>query len=399
MEKYFDYAATTPCRNEVVDEMNRYWNIDFGNADSRSHEFGWIAENAIEKARKIVAYIIGALPSEIIFTSGATEANNLAIKGFVEGPSYNQKTVASLVTEHKCVIETLRYLNQSRNIPIDFIPVKTDGLINMDYLRKNIENYSLISIGYVNNETGVIQNIPEISELCRKNNVKLHTDCAQAFCKVNVNAREVDLLSISGHKIYGPKGVGVLFVSKTPRIRIKALMHGGGQEKNLRSGTMATPLCVGLGKAAELCYKEMIENTNKFLSFQEYIVANIVKQMPEVSINGCLESKVPNILNLSIPYVEGESLMMRLKDFALSSGSACTSKSLEPSYVISAMNPDAKELAHSSLRISFGRYTTMEDVITLTSELKKHIAELRELSPLWSMVQKGIDLKSISWMK
>lgn len=399
MTKYFDYASTTPCSIEVISEMQKYWENEFGNSNSRTHVFGWNAEAAIEKSREIIANALSVLPSEIVFTSGATEANNLALKGYARGASYNGKKIAALVTEHKCIIESLRDLNQTENIQIDFIPVKNDGLIDMEYLKNNINQYSLISVSYVNNETGVIQDIPAISKICRENKVKLHTDAAQAFGKIPINARDVDLLSLSGHKIYGPKGVGALYISKTPRIRIKALIHGGGQEHNIRSGTLPTPLCVGLGKAAEICMNKMNERAEKYRQYEQYICENVVKKIPHVSINGAVDSKVANILNLSIPYVEGESLLMRLNQFALSSGSACTSKSLEPSYVITAMHPDEKELAHSSLRISFGVQTTMEDVKELAEQIIFHVSELRDLSPLWHMVQNGINLKTIIWKK
>lgn len=399
MQKYFDYAATTPCHPDVVTAMQPYWNRVFGNPNSRSHKFGWEAESAIEEARNIIANVINAQSNEIVFTSGATEANNLAIKGFVESPSYNGKTIACFIIEHKCLIETFRYLKEYKNIPIDFIPVLPSGLVNMEYLLQNIQNYALVSVGYVNNETGVKQNISIISKLCREYGVKLHTDAAQAFGKIPIDAREVDLMSISAHKIYGPKGIGALYVSKNPRVRIKALLHGGGQENNLRSGTLSTPLCVGFGKATAIAIENMQKNSEKYKVFHHFLIENIVKTIPEISVNGTLESKLPNILNLSIPYVEGESLMMRLNKFALSSGSACASKTLEPSYVISAMNPETSELAHSSLRISFGIYNTMEAVQELAHDLKKHIFELRELSPLWSMVKKGKDLKSIKWQK
>ncbi|WP_342261936.1 cysteine desulfurase family protein [Alphaproteobacteria bacterium endosymbiont of Tiliacea citrago] len=399
MIKYFDYAATTPCHEDVIKEMNKYWNENFGNPDSRSHEYGWKAEEAVENAKKIIATALKVEASEIYFTSGATEANNLAIKGFVNGISYNNKKIACLVTEHKCLIETLRDLNKTQQIPIDFIPVNSDGLINWEYFLNNIKEYSLVSIGYVNNETGVKQDISQIAKICRENNVKIHTDCAQAFGKIDINAREVDLLSISGHKIYGPKGIGVLFISKKPRVRIKAMMSGGGQQNNIRSGTIPTPLCVGMAKATEICLSKMNKNTSKFNDFQSFLIENLTKNDAFISINGSLEHKIPHILNLNIPYIEGESLIMRLKNFALSSGSACTSKSLEPSYVISAMHPEERELAHSSLRISFGIYTTFDDVKELLTALQKHIKELRELSPLWHMKKKNIDLQSIKWKK
>lgn len=395
--KYFDYAATTYCEDSVIKAMEPYWNLKFGNAHSRSHAYGWAAEEGVEKARKQIAKLINANEDEIIFTSGATESNNLAIKGYVNGIGYKKgKKLLTLITEHKCVIETMRFLKRS-GYEVEFLPVLENGLLDLNVLNEHIKDAQFLSISYVNNETGVIQDIPAISKICRQNNVVLHVDAAQAFGKIQINAREVDLLSISAHKIYGPKGVGALFVSKLPRIRIASLFNGGGQERNLRSGTIPVPLCVGFGVAAEIAMQKMEMDFQNAQKFSAMIINEFVKNEEEIYINGSIDSKIPHILNLSIPYVEGESLIMRMKEFAVASGSACTSKSLEPSHVISAMHVKNKYLAHSSLRICFGRATFEEDINELIIALKKNIKELRELSPLWSMFKKGIDLDSIKW--
>lgn len=397
--KYFDYAATTPCQQEVVDAMLPYLNEVFGNPHSRSHQYGWDAEQAVENARAQIAQLINANPDEIVFTSGATESNNLAIKGFALGPSMDpsrKKKIVSITSEHKCVIESLRALKQ-QGFNIVMLPVQESGLVDLESLRKELDDAALVSISYINNETGVIQNIPEISKMCREHKVFLHVDAAQAFGKIPINAREVDMLSISGHKIYGPKGIGALFVSKNPRVRLTSLISGGGQERGIRSGTLPTMLCVGLGKAAEIAGKRMQQDYAQAKVFHDMVYNEVVSKIPEVYINGVLEHKVPYIINISVPYVEGESLMMRMSDFALASGSACTSKSLEPSHVIRAMHPDDQDLAHSSLRVCFGRGTTEDEVLSLISALKKNITELRDLSPLWSMFKKGVDLKKINW--
>ena len=395
---YLDYASTTYCDERVLDAMHPYWNVMFGNPHSRSHKFGWESENAIEVARKQIANLINVNADEIIFTSGATESNNLAIKGFVNGPNYIKgKKILSVLTEHKCVIETVRSCARD-GILVEFLSVNNDGLIDLNELEKKLENCALFSISYINNETGVVQDIAKISEICRKNKVFLHVDAAQAFGKIEIDARLVDMLSISGHKIYGPKGIGALFVSKKPtRVRLKELISGGGQERGMRSGTLPTPLCVGLGKAAFIAKEEMHRDYEKFQKFHQMIVSQVVDSMEELYINGSVSNKIPNILNLSIPYVEGESMMMRMSEFALASGSACTSKSLEPSHVISSMHPENKDLAHSSLRISFGRKTTQEEIEKLIIALKKNIIELRELSPLWKMFKAGVDLSKIHW--
>jgi len=395
---YFDYAATTPCDASVLKAMEPYWNECFGNPHSRSHAYGWDAESAVERARTQVAWAINAQSDEVIFTSGATEANNLAIKGFVLGPNMpkNKKKILTFATEHKCVIESFRFL-KSMGFEVKILPVLSNGLVDLDMLENELDDAAFLSIMYINNETGVVQDIGAISKMCRAKGVCLHVDAAQAVGKIPVNARDVDLLSISGHKLYGPKGIGALFVSKSPRVRIASLFSGGGQERGMRSGTLPTVLCVGLGAAVELTLERMKEDFERAQHFQQQVIDQVINKLPEVYINGAIDSKIPHILNISVPYVEGESLIMRMHEFALSSGSACTSKSLEPSHVIRAMHPDNEDLAHSSLRVCFGRQTKAEDVDALIRALQKHIEELRSLSPLWSMVQKGIDLKTINW--
>lgn len=398
-ENYFDYAASTPCDEAVIKAMEPYWAEYFGNPHSRSHKFGWSAEEAIEKAREQIANLINAKPDEIIFTSGATESNNLAIKGFAWGPNMDpskKKKILTIASEHKCVIESVRALKHM-GFEIKILPVQSSGLVDLTMLEKELDDAALVSISYINNETGVVQDIQAISKLCRAKGVCFHVDAAQAFGKIAINARDVDMLSISGHKIYGPKGIGALFVSKQPRVRLSALISGGGQERGMRSGTLPTPLCVGLGKAAEIAGERMSQDAQQAKKFHDMIMEQVVNKLEEISINGDLNHKIPQILNLSVPYVEGESLIMRLHEFALASGSACTSKSLEPSHVIRAMHPEDQDLAHSSLRICFGRHTQLEEVENIIKALQKHIVELRELSPLWSMVKRGIDLKTIKW--
>jgi cysteine desulfurase len=393
LRNFFDYAATTPCANEVVRAMRPFWQSNFGNSNSRNHKYGWVAESALETARAQIANLINANANEIIFTSGATESNNLAIKGFLQHVT-GQKKIISCVTEHKCVIETLRSLREG-GVEVILLPVNSEGLLDLDLLRFHLPGSSLVTIAYVNNETGVMQNMSEISALCRAAGVALHTDAAQAFGKIPIDARQFDLISISAHKIYGPKGIGALFVSKKPRIRLTPLFHGGGQERGMRSGTQPVPLCVGFGAAAELASQYMQTDWDRAVAFSDLIKSHIVDNIENISING--SNRIPHILNLNIPCIEGESLMARLHRFALASGSACTSKSLEPSHVISAMHPEEVALANSSLRICFGRYTTNEDIHRLINALKKNIHELRAISPLWDMHKQGIDLKTIKW--
>lgn len=398
MQKYFDYAATTPCAKEVVEAMSKYWEVAFGNPHSRSHSFGWEAENAIEEARKSIAELINADPKEMIFTSGATESNNLAIKGFANGPMGGKKKIISCTTEHKCVIESLRYL-KNQGFEIVYLPVNEGGLIDLNRLEAEIDEAMLVSISFVNNETGVMQPIEKIGQLCRDRGVFFHVDAAQAFGKVKIDVKEqkIDMLSISGHKIYGPMGIGALFVSRNPRVRLANLLSGGGQERGMRSGTLPTPLCVGFGEAAKIASKNMEHDYKKASAFHEAVYKDLILGMDEIYLNGSKESKIPHIMNISIPFVEGESMMMRMRDFALASGSACTSKSLEPSHVIRAMYPGDQDLAHSSIRVCFGRLTTKEEVGSLIEAFKKNIKDLRAMSPLWDMKKRGIDLKTIVW--
>lgn len=395
---YLDYQSTTPLDPRVFDAMQPYFFEKFGNPHSRSHAYGWEAEEGTEIARKQVAELIGANPKEIVFTSGATESNNLAIKGAARFYGDKKKHIITLVTEHKCVLDSCRHLERE-GFEVSYLPVQKNGIIDLDVLKNAIrEDTLLVSIMAVNNEIGVIQPLKEIGEICRANNVFFHTDAAQAFGKMplDVNELNIDMMSISGHKIYGPKGIGALFVRRRPRVRLEALINGGGQERGFRSGTLPTPLVVGLGEAARIAGEEMEEDTKriKYLSdkFYDAVVANI----KDVFVNGDVEQRIPGNLNLSFAYIEGESMIMAIRDLAVSSGSACTSASLEPSYVLRALGVD-EELAHTSIRFGIGRFTTEEEIDHAVKVVTGAIDKLREMSPLWEMVQEGVDLKSIQW--
>jgi cysteine desulfurase len=395
---YLDYQATTPTDPRVVDAMLPYFTQKFGNPHSRSHRYGWEAEEAVEKARAQVAAIIGADPKEIIFTSGATESNNIAIKGVARFYKDQKNHVITCVTEHKCVLESCRHLQQE-GFDVTFLPVQKSGLIRLEDLEQAITDKTiLVSIMAVNNEIGVIQPISEIGRICRARGVFFHTDAAQAVGKIplDVNAMNIDLMSISGHKFYGPKGIGALYVRRKPRVRLQALFSGGGQERGMRSGTLPTPLCVGLGVACEIAAKEMGAESERLRYLRERLYKGIMEQLPEVYLNGDLENRIPGNLNLGFAYVEGESLMMGVKDLSVSSGSACTSASLEPSYVLRALGVE-EDLAHTSLRIGLGRFTTEEDVDRAVAEIVTQVKRLRAMSPLWEMAQEGIDIKSIEW--
>ena len=396
---YLDYQATTPLDPRVLEKMIPYFNDRFGNPHSRNHSYGWEAEEATEIAREHVAKIINASPKEIVFTSGATESNNLAIKGIADFYGDKKNHIITCVTEHKCVLESCRFLNENENFEITYLPVRQDGLIDLDVLQKSIkENTLLISIMGVHNEIGVIQPLKEIGDLCRKNNIFFHTDCAQAIGKIKIDVDEmnIDAMSISGHKIYGPKGVGALYVRRKPRVRIKAMMSGGGQERGMRSGTLSPALCVGLGEACRICYNEMDEENKRLVYLKNRFYDGITSKCKDVYLNGSSEFRIPGNLNISFAYVEGESLIMALKDIAVSSGSACTSASLEPSYVLRALGRK-DELASSSIRFSFGRFTTEDDVDYTLSLIKHAVDRLRELSPLWEMYLDGIDLDTVEW--
>jgi cysteine desulfurase len=395
---YLDYQATTPTDRRVVDAMLPYFTQVFGNPHSRNHRFGWDAEEAVEKARAQVAHIIGANEKEIIFTSGATESNNLAIKGVSRFYRDKKRHVITCVTEHKCVLDSCRHL-ELEGFQVTYLPVHKNGLIDLDQLRDAITRDTvMVSIMAVNNEIGVIQSLAEIGRICREKKVFFHTDAAQAVGKIplDVEAMQVDLMSVSGHKIYGPKGIGALYVRRRPRVRLEALISGGGQERGMRSGTLPTPLCVGLGEACRIAEAEMGAEAERLHALRDRLLNRFTEQLPEVYVNGDLEYRIPGNLNVSFAYVEGEGLMMGIKDLAVSSGSACTSASLEPSYVLRALGVE-EELAHTSLRIGLGRFTTEAEVDYAADRIVGEVRRLRNMSPLWEMAQEGIDLRSIKW--
>jgi cysteine desulfurase len=396
---YFDYQATTPVDPRVLDKMLPFFKDVYGNPHSRNHPFGWEAEETVEIARENVSKIIGANPKEIIFTSGATESNNLAIKGLAEFYGDKKNHVVTCVTEHKCVLESCRYLSEKKGFDVTYLPVKPDGLIDLEELDKSIkENTMLVSIMGVHNEIGVIQPLEEIGKICRKRGVFFHTDCAQAIGKIdlNVDKLNIDLMSISGHKIYAPKGVGALYVRRKPRVRISALMSGGGQERGMRSGTLSPALCVGLGEACRIYLNEMKTENEKIKKLRNMFLDGIRKHCSDIYLNGSETHRVPGNLNLSFAYIEGESLMMGIKNLAVSSGSACTSASLEPSYVLKALGVQ-EELAHTSLRIGIGRFTTEDEIKIAVEKIVNEVKRLRSLSPLWEMAQDGVDLSKIKW--
>ncbi|XP_064530430.1 cysteine desulfurase isoform X2 [Pseudopipra pipra] len=395
---YMDVQATTPLDPRVLDSMLPYLTAYYGNPHSRTHAYGWESEAAMEKARRQVADLIGADSREIIFTSGATESNNMAIKGVARFYKSRKKHIITTQTEHKCVLDSCRSL-ETEGFRITYLPVKNNGLIDLKELEAAFQpDTSLVSVMTVNNEIGVKQPIHDIGEICRERKVFFHTDAAQAIGKIpmDVNNMKIDLMSISGHKIYGPKGVGALYVRRRPRVRLEPLQSGGGQERGLRSGTVPTPLAVGLGAACEVAQQEMEYDHKRVSQLAERLVTKIMSEVPDVVMNGDREHRYPGCINLSFAYVEGESLLMALKDVALSSGSACTSASLEPSYVLRAIGTD-EDLAHSSIRFGIGRFTTEEEVDYTVQKCIQHVKRLREMSPLWEMVQDGIDLKSIKW--
>ncbi len=395
---YLDYQATTPMDPRVLEAMMPYFTHQFGNPHSRSHSYGWEAEEGVEKARGQVAKLIGADEKEVIFTSGATESNNLAIRGVAEFYKDRRNHIVTTVTEHKCVLDTCRHL-QEQGFEVTYLPVQKNGLIDLDALRAAVTDKTVVvSVMAVNNEIGVIQPLAEIGKICREKKAFFHTDAAQAVGKIalDVEAMNIDLMSISGHKIYGPKGIGALYVRRKPRVRLVPLIVGGGQERGFRSGTLPTPLCVGLGEAAEIALKEMDGEAKRLAKLQARLLKGLQDRLPEIFVNGDLEHRIPGNLNISFAYVEGESLMMGIKNLAVSSGSACTSASLEPSYVLRALGVE-EELAHTSLRIGLGRFTTEHEVDTAVEELVRHVKKLREMSPLWEMAQEGIDIKSIEW--
>jgi cysteine desulfurase len=395
---YLDYQATTPMDPRVLEAMLPYFTYKFGNPHSRSHSYGWEAEEGVEKARGQVAKLIGADEKEVIFTSGATESNNLAIRGVAEFYKDRKNHIVTTVTEHKCVLDTCRHLEQA-GFEVTYLPVQKNGLVDLEVLKNAITDKTVVvSVMAVNNEIGVIQPLEEIGKICREKKVFFHTDAAQAAGKIHLDVEKmnIDLMSISGHKIYGPKGIGALYVRRKPRVRLVPLIVGGGQERGFRSGTLPTPLCVGLGEAAEICLKEMDGEAKRLKKLQERMLKGLNDKLAEIVVNGDLEHRIPGNLNISFAYVEGESLMMGIKGLSVSSGSACTSASLEPSYVLRALGVE-EEMAHTSLRIGLGRFTTEQEVDTAVDELVRHVNKLRAMSPLWEMAQEGIDLKSIEW--
>jgi len=396
---YLDYSATTPIDDRVVDEMLKHMGRDgvYGNPASRSHAYGWAAEAAVEQARQHIADLVGADPREIVFTSGATESDNLAIKGVAHFNQKKGKHIVTCKTEHKAVLDSCRQLERE-GYEVTYLDPEPNGLIELGKLQAALrDDTTLVSIMHVNNEIGVIQDIAAIGELCRARKIVFHVDAAQSAGKVplNLNALPVDLMSFSAHKIYGPKGIGALYVQRKPRIRLEAQMHGGGHERGMRSGTLATHQIVGMGEAFRLAKVEMASENERLLNLRNRLWDG-VKDMEEVYINGDAEQRVAGNLNISFNYVEGESLLMALKDLAISSGSACTSSSLEPSYVLRALGRN-DELAHSSIRFSMGRYTTSAEIDTTIAHVRAAVEKLRDLSPLWDMYKAGIDLDSIKW--
>jgi len=394
---YMDSQATTSLDPRVLDTMLPYLTSYYGNPHSRTHQYGWESEAAMETAREQVADLIGADPKEIIWTSGATESNNITVKGVGRFYASKKKHVITTQTEHKCVLDSCRIL-ESEGIDVTYLPVKSDGLVDMETLEASIRpDTSLVSIMTVNNEIGVIQPVEEIGKLCRSKKVFFHTDAAQAVGKIpmDVNKMNIDLMSISGHKIYGPKGVGALYVRRRPRVRVEPIQSGGGQERGLRSGTVPTPLVVGLGAACAVAREEMEYDHKHVTRLSNKLVEGITSQLPNVVRNGGT-SLYPGCVNLSFHCVEGESLLMALKDVALSSGSACTSASLEPSYVLRALGAE-EDMAHSSIRFGIGRFSSDEEVEYTIERTVKEVNRLRDMSPLWDMVQEGIDIKTIEW--
>ncbi len=396
---YMDNHATTPCDRRVFEAMAPYFTEVFGNAASRNHEFGWKGEEGVENARKQVADLIGASSKEIVFTSGATESDNLAVKGVAEMYYERGDHIITVVTEHKAILDTCKKL-EKRGFKVTYLPVGSDGLISPDDVKNAITDKTiLVSVMHVNNEIGVIQPIAEIGKVCKERGIIFHTDATQGVGKLpfDVNEFNVDLVSISAHKIYGPKGVGALYVRrKNPRVQLTSQMDGGGHERGMRSGTLNVTGIVGLGKACEIAGAGLKEETERLLRLREKLRKGIMDEIPDVYINGHATQRVPGNLNISFAYVEGESLLMGINDIAVSSGSACTSASLEPSYVLKALGV-GEELAHSSIRFGLGRFNTEEEVDYTVGRVNEAVNRLRELSPLWEMVQEGVDLSKVQW--
>jgi cysteine desulfurase len=397
---YLDYSATTPIDERVAAKMAEYLTIDgkFGNPASRSHEFGWSAEQAVDLARQQVADLVNADPREIIWTSGATESDNLAIKGAAHFYKKKGNHIITVKTEHKAVLDTCRQLERE-GFEVTYLDPEENGLLDLEKFKAAIRPETiLVSVMHVNNEIGVIQDIASIGEICREKGIIFHVDAAQSPGKVAIDLSElkVDLMSFCAHKVYGPKGIGALFVRRKPRIRLEAQMHGGGHERGLRSGTLATHQIVGMGESFRIAKEEMSTENERIRMLRDRLY-NGLNDMEEVYVNGDLEHRIAGNLNISFNFVEGESLIMALRDLAVSSGSACTSASLEPSYVLRALGRN-DELAHSSIRFTIGRYTTIEEIDYTIELVKKAVTKLRELSPLWDMYKAGVDLNSVEWV-
>ncbi|WP_175832547.1 IscS subfamily cysteine desulfurase [Burkholderia cenocepacia] len=394
---YMDYSATTPVDPRVVDKMVPFLHEQFGNPASRSHSYGWDAEQAVEEARAHVAALLGADPREIVWTSGATEGNNLAIKGAAHFYQGQGKHLVTVKTEHKAVLDTCRELER-QGFDVTYLDVREDGLLDLDALQQALRaDTILVSVMLANNETGVIQPVAEIGALCRARGIVFHCDAVQAAGKipVDVNALNVDLLTVTAHKVYGPKGIGALYVRRKPRVRLEAQMHGGGHERGMRSGTLPTHQIVGMGEAFRLAKEEMAEESRRVGALRDRLLAGL-STLDEVYVNGDLARRIPHNLNVSFNFVEGESLIMGIKGVAVSSGSACTSASLEPSYVLRALGR-SDELAHSSIRFTLGRFTTEAEVDSVIAQVRDTVGKLRELSPLWDMHLEGVDLDTIEW--
>ena len=396
---YMDYSATTPVDERVAEKMCTYLTRQgqFGNPASRSHAYGWKAEEAVEEARAHVAKLINANPKEIIWTSGATESDNLAIKGAAHFYKKNGKHIVTVKTEHKAVLDSCRQLERE-GYEVTYLDPEPSGLLDLDKFQAALrDDTTLVSVMHVNNEIGVVQDIAAIGEICRDRKIIFHVDAAQSAGKIEIDLEnlKVDLMSFSAHKIYGPKGIGALYVRRKPRVRLEAQMHGGGHERGMRSGTLATHQIVGMGEAFRIAREEMAEEEARILALRDRLWSGL-SDMEEVYLNGDLKQRVPGLLNVSFNFVEGESLIMALSDMAVSSGSACTSASLEPSYVLRALGRN-DELAHSSIRFTIGRYTTREEVDYIVDRVREKVAKLRDLSPLWEMYKDGIDLDSVQW--
>jgi cysteine desulfurase len=396
---YLDNHATTRMDPRVFEAMRPYFLEVFGNAASRNHSFGWEAEEATDKARKQIADLIGATSKEIVFTSGATESNNLAIKGVAEMYAERGNHIITAATEHKAVLDTCKHL-EKRGLRITYLPVKQDGLVDLDQLREAITDKTiLVSIMYANNEIGVVQPVAEIGRIAKEKGVLFHSDAVQAVGKIPVNviADNIDIMSLTGHKIYGPKGCGALYVRRrNPRVQLTAQMDGGGHERGMRSGTLNVPGIVGLGAACEFCRQEMAEESVRLRGLRDYLKDRLMNELDEVYVNGSLEHRLPHNLNISFAYVEGESLLMGINDIAVSSGSACTSATLEPSYILKALGA-GDDLAHSSIRFGLGRFTTKEEIDYAADKVVDVVRKLRELSPLYEMAKEGVDLSKVVW--